>query len=61
MTWGADRKVARQVQALAVTNPQGVPLYVRPEAGSAAELSCIVRSPMSSPVKESSTSGAVSS
>jgi hypothetical protein len=39
--WGADRRVARQVQALAVTNPQGVPLYVRPEAGNAAELSCI--------------------
>jgi transposase len=39
--WGADRRVARQVQTLAVTNPQGVPLYVRPEAGSAAELSCI--------------------
>jgi hypothetical protein len=39
--WGADRRVARQIQALAVTNPQGVPLYVRPERGSAAELSCI--------------------
>ena len=39
--WGADRRVARQVQALAVTNPQGVPLYVRPEPGNAAELSCL--------------------
>ncbi len=39
--WGADRRVARQVQALAVTNRQGVPIYVRPERGSAAELSCI--------------------
>jgi Domain of unknown function (DUF4277)/Transposase DDE domain len=39
--WGADRRVARQVKTLAVTNPQGVPLYVRPEPGSAAELSCI--------------------
>ncbi len=39
--WGADRRVARQVQALAVTNREGVPLYVRPEAGAAAELSCI--------------------
>lgn len=39
--WGADRRVARQVQALAVTNRDGVPLYVRPEAGAAAELSCI--------------------
>src|SRR5579862_363750 len=39
--WGADRRVARQVQALAVTNREGVPLYVRPEAGAAAELTCI--------------------
>lgn len=39
--WGADRRVARQVQALAVTNRDGVPLYLRPEAGAAAELSCI--------------------
>jgi transposase len=39
--WGADRSVARQVQALAVTNREGVPLYMRPEAGAAAELSCI--------------------
>jgi transposase len=39
--WGADRNVARQVQALAVTNRDGVPLYMRPQAGAAAELSCI--------------------
>jgi hypothetical protein len=39
--WGAGRGVARQVQALAATNPQGVPLYVRPERGNAAELSAI--------------------
>jgi Domain of unknown function (DUF4277)/Transposase DDE domain len=39
--WGPDRRVARQVKALAVTNPQGVPLYVRPEPGSAAELTCV--------------------
>jgi Domain of unknown function (DUF4277) len=39
--WGAERTVARQVQALAVTNHDGVPLYMRPEAGAAAELSCI--------------------
>lgn len=39
--WGADRRVARQVKALAVTNRDGVPLYMRPEAGAAAELSCI--------------------
>jgi len=42
--WGAakdGRHVARQVQSLAVTNPQGVPLYVRPEPGDKAELSSI--------------------
>lgn len=42
--WGAcgdGRHVARQVQTLAVTNRQGVPLYVRPERGNKAELSCI--------------------
>jgi uncharacterized protein DUF4277/DDE family transposase len=39
--WGAGRGVARQIQALAATNPQGVPLYVRPERGNAAELTCI--------------------
>ena len=39
--WGAGRGVARQVQALAATNPQGVPLYVRPERGNTAELSAI--------------------
>ena len=42
--WGAakdGRPVARQVQSLAVTNRQGVPLYVRPEPGDKAELSCI--------------------
>ena len=33
--------MARQVQALAVTNRDGVPLYMRPQAGAAAELSCI--------------------
>ncbi len=39
--WGPDRRVARQVRALAATNPDGVPLYVRPQPGNAAELSCI--------------------
>ena len=39
--WGAQRTIARQVQALAVTNRDGVPLYMRPEAGAAAELCCI--------------------
>lgn len=39
--WGADRRVARQVQVLQAVNPAGVPLYVRPHAGNAAELTCI--------------------
>ncbi len=39
--WGSDRRVARQVRVLEAVNPDGIPLYVRPHAGSAAELSCI--------------------
>jgi Domain of unknown function (DUF4277)/Transposase DDE domain len=39
--WGPDRRVARQVRVLQATNPLGVPLYVRPHPGDAAELSCI--------------------
>lgn len=39
--WGADRRVARQVRVLSATSPAGVPLYVRPHPGDAAELSCI--------------------
>lgn len=39
--WGADRKVARQVRVLQATTPAGVPLYVRPHPGDAAELTCI--------------------
>lgn len=39
--WGADRRVARQVRTLAATNADGVPLYVRPHPGDAAELTCI--------------------
>lgn len=39
--WGSDRRVARQVQMLQATNPQGIPLYVRPHPGNAAELTCI--------------------
>lgn len=39
--WGSDRRVARQVQMLQATNPEGIPLYVRPHAGNAAELTCI--------------------
>jgi hypothetical protein len=39
--WGADRRVARQLRLLQAVNPEGVPLYVRPHRGDAAELSCI--------------------
>jgi hypothetical protein len=39
--WGSDRRVTRQVQMLQATNPEGIPLYVRPHPGNAAELSCI--------------------
>lgn len=39
--WGPDRRVARQVRVLQATNPLGLPLYVRPHPGDAAELSCI--------------------
>jgi transposase len=39
--WGPDRRVARQVRVLEATNPDGIPLYVRPSAGSAAELTLI--------------------
>jgi hypothetical protein len=39
--WGSDRRVARQVQVLQATNPEGIPLYVRPHPGDAAELTCI--------------------
>lgn len=39
--WGADRRVARQVRALQATSAEGVPLYLRPGPGSAAELTMI--------------------
>lgn len=39
--WGSDRRVARQVRMLQATNPQGIPLYVRPDPGDAHELTCI--------------------
>lgn len=39
--WGPDRRVARQVRVLQATNPDGIPLYVRPHAGGAPELTCI--------------------
>lgn len=39
--WASDRRVARQVQMLQATNPEGIPLYVRPHPGNAAELTSI--------------------
>jgi hypothetical protein len=39
--WNAERRVERQVRVLEATTPSGLPLYVRPEPGDAAELSCI--------------------
>ncbi|MGH3032744.1 MAG: IS1634 family transposase, partial [Gaiellaceae bacterium] len=39
--WGADRRVARQIRALQATSAAGVPLYLRPGAGAAAELTMI--------------------
>jgi transposase len=39
--WGADRRVARQIRALQATSSEGVPLYLRPGAGSTAELALI--------------------
>jgi transposase len=39
--WGAERRVARQVRVLQAVTPEGVPLYVRPHPGDAAELTCI--------------------
>ncbi len=41
--WQAGGKVARQVKALAATTPHGVPLYVRPHEGNAAELVLVGR------------------
>lgn len=39
--WSANRTVQRQVRVLAASNNAGVPLYVRPQPGSAAELTCL--------------------
>ena len=39
--WGADRRVARQVQLLQAVSREGIPLYVRPHPGDKAEVSCI--------------------
>lgn len=39
--WGPDRRVARQVRALAATTAEGVSLYLRPHPGAAAELTVL--------------------
>lgn len=39
--WSSARQVQRQVRVLAASNHTGVPLYVRPHPGSAAELTCL--------------------
>jgi len=39
--WSAERTVMRQVQTLTAATATGLALYVRPEPGNAAELSCI--------------------
>jgi len=39
--WGADRRVARQVQLLQAVSREGIPLYVRPHPGDKAEVSCL--------------------
>ena len=39
--WSSDRTVQRQVRVLAASNATGIPLYVRPHPGSAAELTCL--------------------
>lgn len=39
--WGADRRVARQVRTLQASSADGVSLYLRPEAGNAAEVSLV--------------------
>lgn len=39
--WSAQRRVERQVQVLEAATAAGIPLYVRPEPGNAAELSVV--------------------
>jgi hypothetical protein len=39
--WNSTRQIQRQVRVLAASNSTGVPLYVRPHPGSAAELTCL--------------------
>ena len=39
--WDHQRQTVRQVKVLEATNPAGLPIYVRPQPGNAAELNCI--------------------
>jgi len=39
--WGSDRRVARQVRTLQACTADGVSVYLRPDPGSAAELSLV--------------------
>lgn len=39
--WNSSRRIERQVRVLTAGNHTGVPLYTRPFAGDAAELSCL--------------------
>ena len=39
--WSSARTVQRQVRVLAASSSTGVPLYVRPHPGNAAELTCL--------------------
>jgi len=39
--WNSSRQVQRQVRVLAASNSTGVPLYVHPHPGNAAELTCL--------------------
>jgi transposase len=39
--WNSSRRVHRQVRVLAASNNTGVPLYVCPHPGNAAELACL--------------------
>jgi transposase len=39
--WNSSRRVQRQVRVLAASNHTGVPLYVHPHPGNAAELTCL--------------------
>jgi transposase len=39
--WNQERRLERQVKALEAVTPGGIPLYVRPEKGNAAELKAV--------------------